>query len=133
MRQREAGLDQRVDALARIGLGPDGLQDVNGHALTPVRDKLAGVGRPTGEVVVERTGRDAEPLTHLGQLQSAVAEVAQHIQPGIEIRLLRRDSPHPPRNPSSAAVGSLVNDAPEARGRDRTSIENLLNCHGRVV
>ena len=87
-----------------------------------------GVGRPAGEVVIEGAGRDAEPVAHLGQLQSAVAQIGQHVEAGLEVGLPRHDARHggtlaaiAPRRPEGycqgRAIGTRRQPAAEFAGR----------------
>ncbi len=94
VRKRETDLNQAVDSAARIRLVLHELDDQDGSLFHPVLDELAGVGRPAGEVVIEGPGGDAEAVAHLGQLQSAVAEVGQHVEAGLEVSLARNDARH---------------------------------------
>ena len=94
VRELQADLNQAVDPAARVGFAFQELDDQNRSLLHPVLEQLAGVGRPAREVVIERAGRDAETVAHLGQLQSAVAEIGQHVEAGFEVRLARNDARH---------------------------------------
>ena len=85
VRQRQRGLDDGPHPHAGVRLLPDHLSQFQCAVLLPVRDQLAGVGVPAGEIVIEGAGRHAESAAHLGQFQLAQAEVGEDLQAGLEI------------------------------------------------
>src|ERR1700722_7240370 len=94
VRQRQPDLDEGVDASARVWFGTHRLHYLHGAGLHPVRDEFGGVGPPAGEVVIEGPGCDTETVADRGQLQAAVAQIGQHVEPGFEVNLPRHDARH---------------------------------------
>ena len=94
VRQIQPDVDDRVDAPARIGVGPQLVHPFLGGLRHPVLDQRVGVGRPVLEVVVERAGRNSQPAADLGQLQPAVTEIGQYLQTRFEVRLPGHDGRH---------------------------------------